>query len=924
VLLLSLVFFVSGAAALVFETLWFRQAGLSFGNSIWASSVVLASFMAGLAVGNGLAARFAASASRPLRVYALLEAFVGLTGLALVLGWPLLGSALVPAFRALAEAPMGLNTLRLGIAFALMLAPASAMGATLPVLACALGRRGSVFGQSLGLLYGLNTLGAVAGAIAGEVVLVRALGVRGAGVVAASLNALAALIVLVLARRDRAPVLPTPATVEESARRPRAGHLLAAAFLCGSAVLALEVVWFRFLSLFVANSSFAFTLLLAAVLLGIGIGGLLAALWLKLDPAAGRFLPSVLLLCGVLTVSGYAGFSQLSGLEVQTTGAIRILALALALTFPVCLGSGVSFTLLGNGAYPGPGGEAATAGRVTLANTLGALCGSAVGGFVLLPRLGVESSIVLLAGVFLVAGLLTKPLSGPATAKVAALASLALLAASLAAFPFGLMGRRYLPLVASRFAQDGAHAFAQREGLTETVVYMRRERPFEPPAFRLVVNGFSMSGTHLSADRYMSLYAWWPAAVHPGLRQVLLISYGCGTTARALVQLPGVERIDVVDTSRDILESSRLVHPPGADPLDDPRVHAHVEDGRQYLLTGDRRYDLITGEPPPPRVAGVANLYSAEYFRLLRARLAPRGIVTYWLPVEQLMPADTGAITKAFCLAFPDCTLWNGAGLNWMLVGTNDLRSAASESRFEGLWNDAAVGDGLRRIGVETPEQLGALFIDDAAGLRQRAGSTPALVDDFPYRILTPVGRTDVVGENVPFYRRWMDSGESRRRFLASDFVAEVWPASLRSRSAAFFEWQGLMNDAMIDQSAWLPPTTNGLPALDAVLTRSSLRTLALWLLGTNWSQQQTIAALAARGERYEELLGLRALAFRDYERAAESLARAGGLANEERRAYALALAGRAGEAARLTEANGEPAAAFRQWMKQRFGETQP
>ncbi len=916
IIFLSLVFCLSGASALVFETLWFRQAGLVFGNGVWASSLVLASFMGGLALGNGLAARYAGRARRPLRTYALLETVIGGTGLGLVYAWPLLGGSLVPAFRGLASAPLALNGLRLGLAFVLMMVPASAMGATLPILACALSRRVGVFGQTLGFLYGANTLGAVAGAIAGEALLVRFLGVRGSGLAAACMNTVAALAAVALSARFER--FEAPPAAGSAPPPPIARRLLAAAFLCGTAMLSLEVVWFRFLSMFVANSSFAFALLLAAVLLGIGLGGFAAALWLKADREAGHYLRPILLLAGVLTLAGYAGFAGLGGLENQSFRTLRILALALSLTFPVCLISGISFTLLGQRAHPEGGSEGGTAGRLTLANTLGALVGSVAGGFVLLPGLGTERSLVLLALVYAAAAALV-PRSAAVRARLTAVGALALLVVSLAAFPFGLMGRRYLAVVAQRFAAQGARAIGVREGLTETLIYMRRDPPFSPSEFRLVTNGYSMSATGIRGERYMSLYAWWPAAVHPRLREALLISYGCGITARALVQLPGIERVDVVDISGEILDASRIVHPKDANPLDDARVRAHVEDGRQYLLTTERRYDLITGEPPPPRVAGVVNLYTSEYFHLMRARLAPGGIVTYWLPVDQLMLADTQAIVGAFCGAFPDCSLWNGAGLNWMLVGTEGRRGPPSEGQFVNLWNDPVVGAGLRRIGIERPEQLGALFIDDATGLRERVGATPPLADDFPYRILTPVGSTNVGREVIPVYLRWMDADQARRRFVASRFVGEVWPPAVRAGSLTHFEWLGLLNKAMIEQISWQPPSTTGLAEVDAVLTRSPLRTLALWLLGTNADEQRTVSALAARGERHEELLGLGALAAREYESAAESFGRAGGAANRQRRAYALALAGRWNEVEALAQADEGIGTEFWAWLRTRF-----
>ena len=143
----------------------------------------------------------------------------------------------------------------------------------------------------------------------------------------------------------------------------------------------------------------------------------------------------------------------------------------------------------------------------------------------------------------------------------------------------------------------------------------------------------------------MTLFVTWPMAVNPDAKDALLISYGVGITAAALVETTGLERIDVVDVSAEIMESNRILHRDAAGrvsgyPLDDPRVHVHVEDGRHFLQTTGRRFDLITGEPPPPKLAGIVSLYTREYFSLVRERLTERGITTYWLPVTGLLPSD--------------------------------------------------------------------------------------------------------------------------------------------------------------------------------------------------------------------------------------------------------------------------------------------
>ncbi len=920
--------FLSGAAALVFETLLFRQAGLALGSSVWATSLVLASFMAGLAVGNALAARHGHRFARPLGAYAGLELLVAATGVALVFAWPALGGLLVPLFRALADVPFTLNATRLAVAFLLMLLPAAAMGATLPLLARTLGPHETSFGRLLGSLYGWNTLGAVAGAVAGEALLVGELGIRGTALFAGGLDIVAAAVALALSRRGTAP--------EEAGTGSRPGpsppapwRLLGVAALCGAALLALEVVWFRFLSMFLVGTSLTFALMLAVVLLGIGAGGLVASSWLRADPEASRFLQPVLLAAGALTVVSYAAFQEVDDLQVLAVAPERVLALGLRLMLPVSLLSGVAFTMLGHSSHSGPGSEARTVGRLTLANTLGALGGSLCGGFLLLPFLGMERSFALLAATYGAAAfLLPRPAAVPLSARVARTSLLALYAVALVLFPFGLMKQRYLAALGLRFGADGSRIVAVREGVNETLLYARRDLPTEPPVFRLITNGYSMSGTALASRRYMSLYAWWPAAVHKDLRRALLISYGVGVTGRALTSLSGLERIDVVDISRDVLEMSAIVHPPSANPLADRRVRVHVEDGRQYLQTSTASYDLITGEPPPPHAAGVVNLYTREHFDLMRSRLAPAGVVTYWLPVNQLLVPDTQAIVGAFCGAFPDCSLWGGAGFDWMLVGTNGLRGPVAEERFVRPWGDPGLRLAMAEVGLEVPEQLGALFIGDAADLRELVGPSRPLVDDFPRRIMARANQKLTL---VPrdYYRRLLDAGAARERFAKSAYVASLWPAGLRERTLGYFEWQRGIDEGFLSLAFWKPPATAGLAELDAVLSRTSLRTLALWSVGTSVAEQSVVATLASRGQRFEELLGLGALADRDYEGAASLFARAPGADNVYRRAYSLALAGRTEEATRLArevqERPDRPSdRAFWAWMDGRFGTGAP
>ena len=467
---LCLVFSASGAAALLFETLWFRQAGLALGNTVWATALVTASFMGGLALGNAFAARYGRRVRRPLLAFALMELIVGASGVALVLGFPVIATRLAPLLGSFAS-PATLNVVRVAVAFALLVVPSSAMGATLPLLARTLSAWDENFGRVLGRLYGWNTLGAVAGAVAGELFLIGALGVRGTALVAAGLDLVAAGVAFTLSR-SLAPIPSAAAIAERSPLRAgaRGLRIAAAAFLAGGLLLALEVVWFRFLLLFVASTSLTFALMLAVVLLGISGGGFAGSVWLHRQPDGYRFAPLVALAGSSAAVVAYAGFPTALAAHGTTlvSTSIDVFLLSLQLMLPVCFLSGLIFTLLGKALHQEFHEEAWAAGTVTVANTLGAMLGALAGGFFLLPHLGMERSFFVLSlGYVLVAVVIPWRVRAGRERLAHALAwGLSLVV--LALFPLGLMNTRYMRLVAERWSADGSYVVASKEGLTET------------------------------------------------------------------------------------------------------------------------------------------------------------------------------------------------------------------------------------------------------------------------------------------------------------------------------------------------------------------------------------------------------------------------------------------------------------------------
>ena len=864
--------------------------------------------MAGLAIGSALAAQTTGGAGRLLRMYAALELAVAVAGIALTYALPHVTALLAAATSRLADAQWLVSVVRLSLAFALLCLPAAAMGATLPVLVGALSREQG-FGSALGRLYGWNTIGAVAGVLAAELVFIGRFGVPGTAWVAAAADLVAGGLVFAVARdlEDERP----PFFVRALRFPPnRAWPLLVCAFLAGGTLMALEVVWFRFLTLFVVSTTMAASMMLAVVLGAIGLGALLGSIWLSRRPDAAEWLPTVSVSATCSTVVSYAAFQWLTS-GTQVADWHRILWFACALTLPTALLSGLMFTLMGQALKRQVDLDVGAAGWLTLANTAGATLGPLIAGFLLLPRLGMERSILGLALVHFLIGPLAAARPGGlgqrARAPRRAFAAASILGLGAAAlFPHGIMASEYFPRASRPYTAEGEEMVATREGTTSTIFLLRQARLGGLVYHRLVTNGYSMTGTSLAAQRYMRYFAYWPQVLHETpIREVLLVCYGMGITLQAITDLESVESIDVVEISPEMVAMSDLIYASDQNPLHDSRVRLRLEDGRHFLQTTRQRYDLISGEPPPPLTPGTVNLYTREYFQLMHDRLNEGGVATYWLPVARNVGTDMMTVVRAFCDVFSNCSLWNGTPADLMLVGVRGEPRRVSRETVARAWTAPALGRRLREVGFESPEQVGATFVADASWLAGQAAGTPMLTDDYPQRLWLSPGAVASNGPRALFdrggadyERMWIDPLEARRRFENSDFVRRLWPEGLREETLPFFTYQQSINRVLADGANPL----GQIEELHRLLTQTTLRTLPAWMLGLgNLTLQNPGGNLPNDGGgRPEYFKGLAALVDRDYSTAVANLLEAEkrGLAGVRTLlAYALCLAGRAEEA---------------------------
>nr|MDQ2658871.1 fused MFS/spermidine synthase [Verrucomicrobiota bacterium] len=822
VAIVSVILFLSGSSALLFQTLWLRLSGLAFGNSVWSAALILSSFMAGLALGSALAASLSLGRLRPLRVYAGLEMAIAILGCTLVFALPLLGQWMRPVFQAFWQHQQFLNVLRVAVSFLILLVPTTAMGLTLPVLLeDPLLKRGH-FGRSIGLLYGANTLGGMVGALLGEMYLIQAGGLVGTALTAAGGCGGAAVIAWSIARTEPPPdQTPERGRVRWPFEKPPSWNLLLVSAGAGAVFLGLEVVWFRFLRLYVASTSTAFSVMLAVVLGGIGLGSVVSSTMTSRLLPPRRLLPILLLLAASVTLVSYLSFSVPAVAPnlpaFDRAFALQAGLLSLVLMFPVALLSGVLLPTIVTCVQAEMTGRMNSMGLTMLFNTLGAACGPLLAGFVFLPWLGFQSSLILCSVVYAGLGVLASDRESWSVRRGSGIVLIALAASFLFVLSIFPYHRDEVHFANARrpYEGDGSVLLKKIEGTADTFQLLRRDLYGQPYAYRLVTNSYSMSGTLPRSQRYMRMFAYLPLALRPESTNALLIGYGVGVTADAFTRDASLQHLDIVDISKEVFDLAHFETGPGyTDPLRDPRVTTFVQDGRFFLQACPTRYDIITGEPPPLKMAGTVNLYTRQFFALMRGRLKEGGIASFWLPLYQLTPDETKAILRGFQDVFPDASLWATSDLEWIMIGIKPPVSQPDRELVSKLWSESGSASDLIRIGLEVPGQIPALFVMDGDEIARMTRGTEPLDDFYPKRLTD--ARPDLRAASQ-LGARYLEHSGALQRFLASSLTRELWPNEKTDPLESFF---------LIRETRYLSEMSgsNWLAELDLYLRHSQLR----------------------------------------------------------------------------------------------------
>ena len=768
--LVYLLFFFSGISGLVYEVIWVRMFGNFFGNTIHSAAIVTSVFMLGLGAGSYLAGIWSDGRFKKekklefFRTYGYAELAIATLGLAIALALPVL-TGFSGSFARYAVGAHGWYDLsfvsHLGqflIAIVLMLPVTTLMGATLTILIRQLVSEDlQTAGWRIGVLYGFNTAGAAWGCFSTDLFLVPKLGLLRTQLFAVAINIAVGCAAIFLTRKRpgrQARFVLAPAAVE-AAGPVKAGlpagpvrSMSLALFFSGFAFMGMEIVWFRFLSGSLGGYRMVFSLMLTVILVGIWLGSLAGGYSVKRwgKPLERYMLLQVVfiivtplllaafdgrgaegyLLKRILPLPADVGLSRLT----QIWGVARpILAVIGLPSFLI----GFSFPLANAYVQRLEQSVGRRAGGLYLANTLGSVLGALAAGFVLLPNLGSQHSVL----VFCVAASLVifflqlaKRQEQPA-GRGRSKNGLIVLASIICCATFvswGLLPANYLIMKCFPFVAQGQRVLASSEGLNEMLMVIEN-----PGGERfLLTNGHSMSGTTLKLQRYMRAFVHIPLLQIAAPRSVLVICFGVGNTLHAASLHPTIRRLDVVDLSEQILEHAPYFRDSNRDVLEDKRVSVFINDGRLHLqMMAPASYDLITLEPPPIAFAGVSSLYSREFYELARSRLRSGGFVTQWLPLYQV-PAATGlSMIRAFLDVFPDAVLLSGMQKELIIMGRAGGAAVVDPDFCSGqLARAPLVQADLKRINMGTMTEMIGTFVANSNDLRRATRAVEAVSDD--------------------------------------------------------------------------------------------------------------------------------------------------------------------------------------------------
>ena len=737
-----LFFFVSGATGLIYEVVWTRLLTLVMGNTHYSVSTVLTAFMGGLALGSYAGGKVIDRKFNPLAAYAYLEAGIGLYCLLiptlidqafLIFKWVYLN---------LGDSYTQASLARFLICVAILIIPSTFMGATLPVLSKFVSQDEKLIGSDVGTLYSINTFGAVFGAWGSAFIFMRLFGVQSTIWMAAMLNmAISAVIFLLF----KPPLIDKERSVIKSVLLPlnqREKLILLSFGLSGMVALVYQVAWNRILSLLLGSSVYAFSLILTVFIFGLALGTAGFSRLLPRFTDVMKVYGVTQIVIGIFALSIIPFFAHIPfanrwiyenwGLQfesVQLANFILIFALIFVPTFFM----GTQFPLVIKLMVRKLETLGHNVGRAYASNTIGAIVGSFVAGFILIPELGLQTTMI--------SGVLLNILIGIAILALGSNISFSLKIYFLPlVLMFSILAAKSIDPWDKSVISSGSFMPYRIADLKEAEQKKNKILFFKEGMHTTVTTELSVSGNiflrvngktdaSLALDmRTQLLSGYLPMLFHSDPKSALVIGQGSGITLGAVEQFP-VDKIKLVEISPAVIEGSRFFDPFNHHALEDKRLTLKLEDGRNHIALTEDTYDVIVSEPSNPWISGVGALFTVNFFELLKKRLNPGGVACIWVHTN-MSPESFKSIIKSFSKEFPFVSMWESiAGDDYLLIGSEKEYSLSYEKARQYLSNDV-VGRDLHRIGINNVPDLLSLMIMSREKLLEFSTSAPLHTDD--------------------------------------------------------------------------------------------------------------------------------------------------------------------------------------------------
>jgi len=684
-----IMFFLSGVAALVYQIVWAKQLALIFGVTVYATSAVVTAFMAGLALGSLYFGRVVDRWKRPLLLFALLEGGIAAFGALFPAIAAVLKHVYVMLYGPLGQSHYLMSLARFLLSFLVLLIPTSLMGGTLPVLVRAYVSRKEHLGGDVAGLYAVNNFGAFVGCVAAGFVFLEFIGVTGTLWLAVLLNLTAAAISIGLDARARLrtdsgwsqPPMPDILDERSGVLSRQAKVALYVLGIAGFTSLAFQMAWVRLLIFFVRTDIYGVTVIIAAYLVGLSLGALLVKSWIDRVSNPFRVLGALEMGIGISALATIPLLPRVLGVYATMERTLEGWGLAgwtierFAICFFVVLVPtsfmGATLPVVSRIYVEEMRGLGRKIGIIGCLDTVGAIFGSFAGGFVMIPLLGIQRTIVATALVNL--GLAAWVFVADSIARRRRLLRVGLVASAgaLLAGPL-LLALKPVPLIIySRPVRDLLRQIEivdYREDADSSVTVLKEYGSY----FSLFVDHSVVAQTTRYDRPSHELIAHVPLLVHPDPKRTLLIGYGIGFTTWA-ARVHDVD-VDVVELSPGVRRANVLFSAYNNNILSDPRVHLYIDDGRNYVLGTPQKYDVIQAGITHPAVSsGNAGFYTVDFYRECKRILMPRGVLCMWLPLHGIPVEDFRMLIRTFQSEFPYTSIWYKYTPDFcMLIGTQE------------------------------------------------------------------------------------------------------------------------------------------------------------------------------------------------------------------------------------------------------------